>query len=58
MSCYRDRLGFSLDVQYEDFYAVVSRGDTHIHLKRLWQCNEFWVMEDDGFNLAFSEPTA
>ncbi len=31
---YRDRLGFDLDFQYEDFYASVSRDGFAIHLKR------------------------
>ena len=31
---YRDRLGFALDFQYEDFYAGVSRDGFSIHLKR------------------------
>ena len=30
---YRDRLGFALDFQYEDFYASVSRDGCAIHLK-------------------------
>lgn len=30
---YRDRLGFSLDFIYEDFYASVSRDGFAIHLK-------------------------
>ena len=30
---YRDRLGFVLDFQYEDFYASVSRDGFAIHLK-------------------------
>jgi uncharacterized glyoxalase superfamily protein PhnB len=100
---YRDVLGFSLDFQYEDFYASVSRGQARIHLKcapktvadralralndhldayivvagvatlfaemlargarvvsplqdRPWACLEFWVMDADGYILAFSEP--
>ncbi len=100
---YRDVLGFSLDFQYEDFYASVSRGRARIHLKcapktvadrtlralndhldayivvagvatlfaemqacgarvvsplqeRPWACLEFWVMDADGYILAFSEP--
>lgn len=30
---YRDRLGFSLDFVYDDFYASVSRDGCKIHLK-------------------------
>jgi uncharacterized glyoxalase superfamily protein PhnB len=30
---YRDRLGFTLDFMYEDFYASVSRDGSAIHLK-------------------------
>jgi uncharacterized glyoxalase superfamily protein PhnB len=30
---YRDRLGFTLDFVYEDFYASVSRDGFRIHLK-------------------------
>jgi uncharacterized glyoxalase superfamily protein PhnB len=30
---YRDQLGFTLDFQYEDFYAAVSRDAFAIHLK-------------------------
>jgi uncharacterized glyoxalase superfamily protein PhnB len=102
---YRERLGFALDFQYEDFYAAVRRGETVIHLKhapksredralretndhldayivvqgvaalhtellargarvisplkdRPWGRNEFWVMDAEGYILAFSEPTA
>lgn len=101
---YRERLGFDLEFQYEDFYAAVRRDEIVIHLKcapksredrslretndhldayivvkgvaalyaeltergarvisplesRPWECDEFWVMDAEGYILAFSEPT-
>jgi catechol 2,3-dioxygenase-like lactoylglutathione lyase family enzyme len=32
---YTEKLGLTLAFQYEDFYAGISAGDQHIHLKRV-----------------------
>jgi uncharacterized glyoxalase superfamily protein PhnB len=102
---YRDRLGFTLDFQYECFYASVSRDGLAIHLKlaaklteervhrkqnehldayvavsgvralfdelqargaeiikpveeRPWACADFYVEDQDGYILCFSERTS
>jgi uncharacterized glyoxalase superfamily protein PhnB len=58
---YTTQLGFTLEFQYDDFYAGVRTGGHVIHLKLVdeaepWGTREFVIRDDQGHTLYFGQP--